>query len=364
MREITIAGARIADDTDGFVVAEIGHNHGGSVEQCKRLFYSAKECGVDAVKLQKRDNATLFTQALLDQPYNSEHSFGATYGEHRAALEFGWDEYVELKAYTESLGLVFFATAFDVPSADFLHKLDVPAFKIASGDLKTILLIRHVARFRKPVIISTGGGTMDDVKRIACDIGIFSVVPGEETYGTVVIPQPNVAFLQCTAAYPCQPNEMNLRVIQAYRDAFPYTVIGLSDHQDGISLAPVAYALGARLFEKHYTLDHNAKGSDHRFSLEPDGMKRMVRDLKRTREALGDGVKRPYASEQAGLYKMGKSIVAANSLLPGQKVEAADLAVKSPNDGLEPWKVDKLIGRRVTQTIEAGETLTTSGVFE
>ena len=150
---------------------------------------------------------------------------------------------------------------------------------------------------------------------------------------------------------------MNLRVIETMRCQFPDTVIGLSDHQDGIALAPVAYALGARIFEKHFTLDHNAKGSDHRFSLEPDGMKRMVRDLKRTREALGDGVKRPYESEQPGLYKMAKSIVAARDLPAGHVLTVEDLAFKSPAGGLPPYQAHDLIGTRLDHDVWEDECL-------
>ena len=165
MRSLTLDGVQLTDDGDCYVIAEIGHNHQGDVEKCKALFRAAKECGVDAVKLQKRDNRALYTRAMYDKPYDNENSFGATYGEHREALEFGRDEYVELQRYCRELGLTFFATVFDIPSADFLADLDMPAYKIASGDLKTTPLLRHVASLGKPMILSTGGATMDDVVR-------------------------------------------------------------------------------------------------------------------------------------------------------------------------------------------------------
>lgn len=297
MRELTIGETRIADDTPAYVVAEIGANHQGSVATCKMLFDAAAACGVNAVKLQKRTNEDLYTAEYLAQPYNSEHAFGATYGEHRAALEFDWDQYRDLKAYANGLGLDFFATAWDFAAADFLDALGVPAFKIASGDLLTPQLIRYCVEKGKPVIVSTGGGALDDVLRIDRSLSGYT----------------DVAFLQCTASYPCRPAEMNLRVIQTYLRYLPFTVIGLSDHQDGISLAPVAYALGARIFEKHFTLDHTWKGSDQAFSLEPEGMKRMVHYLHQTYEALGDGVKRCYDSERGPLSKMQKSALPVES---------------------------------------------------
>lgn len=347
MRELHIAGRRIADDTPAFVVAELGTNHGGSVDQARALIAAAAEAGADAVKLQKRDNRTLFTRELYDSPYVSEHAYGATYGEHREALEFGWPEYQELQAYAESLGLVFFATAFDVPSADFLQALGVPCFKIASGDLTNLLLIRHVARLGKPVILSTGGGTFEDV-----DAAWWAA---EET---APVSPPDLVLLQCTASYPAVPEELNLRVIETYREEFPGLVIGLSDHQDGISLAPVAYALGARIFEKHFTLSRSWKGSDQAFSLEPEGLRRMVQALRATRAALGDGVKRVYDSEREPIRKMAKSIVAARPLAAGHVLEASDLALRSPGGGLPPYEWDRLIGLRLREALLADGLVT------
>lgn len=289
---IQIAERRIADDADCYVIAEIGHNHQGSVETCKALFLAAKQCGADAVKLQKRDNRTLFTRDMYDAPYVSENSYGATYGEHREALEFGWTEYGELQVYAKEIGITFFATAFDEVSAEFLADLDMPAFKIASGDLTCLPLLRKVARYGKPVILSTGGGTMDDVRAAVRALGDC----------------PH-AILQCTSGYPASFEELNLNVIKTYREAFPGTVIGLSSHDNGIAMAPVAYALGARIIEKHFTLDRTWKGTDQAFSLEPVGLKKMVRDLKRVKAALGDGIKCVYPSEQAPMSKMRKVLI-------------------------------------------------------
>ena len=293
MRELTIEGRRIADDTDAFVIAEIGGNHGGSVETCKRMILAASRAGCDAVKLQKRE---LSHWAQKDprwyDPYNSEHAFGATYGEHRAALEFGWDEYQELQSFAHDLGLVFFATAFDLWSLDFLMRLGVPAIKLASASIVDIPLLRGCYVGGLPVILSTGGATEYEVGNA---VGHLRDRNG-----------PDMAILQCTAEYPCPSEDMNLRYIESLRDRYQDTVVGLSDHQSGIAMAPVAYALGARIFEKHFTLNRTMKGSDNVFSLEPDGMRKMVRDLKRTRLALGDGVKRRYAEEVASLIKMGR----------------------------------------------------------
>lgn len=289
-RELRIDGKRIDDNSDCYVIAEVGHNHGGSIETCKALFRAAKDCGCHAVKLQKRHNKTLYTKEFYSSPYVNRNSYGATYGAHREALEFGLEEYQDLQGYALSLGLSFFATAFDLASVKFLHELGVPAYKIASGDLTNLPLLKAVAAIGKPVIVSTGGGDIDDVRAAH--------------YVLQDIPH---AILQCTSGYPARFEELNLRVIETYRALFPNTVIGFSDHDNGIAMAPVAYALGARIIEKHFTLDRAGKGTDHAMSLEPVGMRKMVRDLRRTRQAMGDGKKRRYDSEYVPLAKQWKN---------------------------------------------------------
>jgi sialic acid synthase len=291
MRELIIDGTRIADDTDCYVIAEIGHNHQGSVEKCKELFDAAKWSGANAVKLQKRDNKVLYTEEFYNSPYNSEHAYGPTYGEHREALEFDFDQYTLLKCYAEAIGLTFFATAFDLPSADFLAALNVPAYKIASGDLKNFQLINHVSSLGVPVVLSTGGGGMRDVERAASAMKMRRV---------------GFALLQCTSGYPAKYDELNLSCIPTFREHYD-CVVGYSGHDNGIAMAVVAYALGARIVEKHFTLDRASKGTDQAFSLEPGGLRKMVRDLRRTRLALGDGIKRRYDSEVKPLAKQWKN---------------------------------------------------------
>ena len=343
MRQLTINGKTIRDDGDCYVIAEIGHNHQGNLETAKEMFEVAKECGADAVKLQKRDNRQLYTEAMYSKCYDHENSYGATYGEHREALEFGWYEYGVLKDYAQELGITLFATAFDFPSADFLAKLDLPAFKIASGDLKNIPLLTYIAQFQKPVILSTGGGTMEDVLR---------------AYDAIMPINPRLCILQCTAGYPAAFEELNLRVISTYRERFPNNVVGLSSHDNGIAMAVAAYMLGARVVEKHFTLNHTWKGTDHAFSLEPIGFKKMVRDLQRVRVAMGNGVKRVYETEVTPMVKMGKKLVAARDLPPGHAIRRDDIAIKSPGGGLQPYELDKVIGRVTRQTIRADEDIT------
>jgi N-acetylneuraminate synthase/sialic acid synthase len=343
-RRLTIDGAEIHDGGECYVIAEIGHNHQGSLEQAKALFTVAKDCGANAVKLQKRDNRSLYTRDFYEQPYDNELSFGKTYGEHREALELGRDEYRELHRYARELGITFFATAFDFESADLLAELDMPAFKFASADLVNTPLLRHVAAFGKPMFLSTGGATIEDVDR-----AVDTIRPIND----------RLCILQCTAAYPCETEDLNLEVITTLRERYPEFVVGLSDHQNGISMALVAYMLGARVIEKHFTLNHAWKGRDHAFSLMPEGLRKLVRDLRRVPAALGNGVKLPLPVEAEALEKMGKKLVAARDLGLGHVLTAEDIAIKSPADGgLPPYELDRLVGRRLRRPVASEDFLT------
>jgi sialic acid synthase len=239
--------------------------------------------------------------------------------------------------------VTLFATAFDQASADFLADLDMPAYKTASGDLRNTPLLRHVASIGKPMIVSTGGATMEDVDRAVEAI-------------TAVNTQ--VCLLQCTAVYPAAAEELELGVITTLRERYPDFVIGLSDHQDGIAMSLVAYMLGARIMEKHFTLSHTLKGTDHAFSLMPEGMRKLVRDLRRVPAALGDGVKRPLASEEPALKKMGKVLVAARGLASGHVLAEGDLIARSPaDDGLPPYELDGLLGRSLSRALREDEAI-------
>jgi sialic acid synthase len=340
-RRLVIDRTVIDDDAGAYVIAEIGHNHQGDVRKCKELFRAAHEAGASAVKLQKRDNRSLYTREAYDKPYDNENSFGPTYGKHREALEFGRGQYLELQGYARELGITFFATAFDISSADFLAQLNMPAYKIASGDIRNLPLLRHVARLGKPMILSTGGATLEDVER---------------AYETVMPINRQLALLQCTAGYPAAFEELDLRVITTYRDRFE-TVIGLSSHDNGIAMAPAAYVLGARIIEKHFTLNRAAKGTDHPFSLEPVGLRKLVRDLQRVRVALGNGEKKVYPSEEGPILKMSKKLVAARDLPTGHVLGREDIALKSPGDGLPPHMLDVIVGRTLLRPLKLDETI-------
>jgi N-acetylneuraminate synthase/sialic acid synthase len=335
--------SELHDDSRSFhVVAEIGHNHQGDVEKCMRLISAAKEAGANSVKLQKRDNRSLYTQDFYNSPYTGPHTFGATYGEHREFLEFDRFQYQDLKDFATDLDITFWATAFDIPSVDFLMNLGVPAIKIASGDLRSHFLLEYASKQGVPIIFSTGGGNQSQV---------------DSAYEIVASNAPDVGILQCTAAYPAAYETLNLNVIPSFRERFGKAVIGYSGHENGIAIAVAAYVLGAQIIEKHFTLDRTWKGTDHAFSLEPVGLRKMLRDLNRSKLALGSDVKLVSECELSALAKMGKSVYAARELHAGHVIKENDLEYRSPNACLGPDEVWDVVGCMLVSDVSAGQFL-------
>jgi sialic acid synthase len=288
-----LGGQFIGGDLRPYVIAELGANHGGNLHTCLAMIDAAKKCGCDAVKLQKRCIDTLYTKEFLDTPYVGHHSYGATYGEHRKALEFSFETYKLIKGYCCENDIALAATAFDEHSVRFLENLGIDWVKVASGDLTNLDLLYKISLMDVPVVMSTGGAE--------------GMTPIREAYEVLTDNGSECAILHCTSGYPTRWNELNLRVIPELSTAFPDTVIGWSSHARGISQATAAYALGARIFESHFTLDRYAKGTDQAFSLEPDGMAAMVRHLGYASQAMGNGIKRRYASEVGPLQKQWKN---------------------------------------------------------
>jgi len=326
-----------------FIIAELGHNHQGNIENAFELIKQAKQCGADAVKLQKRDNKKLYTKAFYNSKYDHENSYGETYGKHRDFLEFDLVQYKELQAYAKDLKIDFFATPFDLPSIEFLEKINIPCYKIASADLTNTPLQTELAKLGKPLIQSTGGGTLLDVKRAVETISKFNK---------------DLTILHCTTSYPSEIKDMNLAVIQTYKNEFKEYRIGLSDHENGIDAAPIAYMLGARTFEKHFTLNRANKGTDHAFSLEPQGLSKLVRNLHRIDEMIGSSEKKLLESEKKPLFKMKKSIVASKNLAEGHVLRFKDIAFKSPGGGLEPYRFNEVVGKKIISKVNEDEIIT------
>lgn len=342
MRELTIAGRTISDDTPAYVIAEIGHNHEGELAKAEELVRAAAAAGASAAKLQKRDNKHLFTTAMFNEPYTGRNSYGPTYGAHREALEFGLREYTHLAAVAAEVGIDFISTAFDFPSVDFLYDLGLPAIKMASADLTNTPLLAYAAKTGLPMVISTGAADMIDVRRAV---------------ETILPINPNLAVLQCTAVYPAAPADLNLSVIETFRREFPDVVVGFSGHDKDPDLSMIAYALGARVIEKHFTLDRTRPGSDHHFSLEPSHLAELVGGLERTRQSLGSSRKQASDAERPAMRKMGKKLVVARDLPAGHVLTETDIAIKSPGDGMRPYLLGEVIGRQLTTPLAAETNL-------
>ena len=340
LRELKIENSIINEASKPFVIAEIGHNHQGSIDLCKKIIEAAAKAGADAVKLQKRNNKAQFTKKAYANSYNSENSFGKTYGEHREFLEFDKDQYVELINFSKKLGLIFISTAFDIPSLEFLIDVKVSAIKIASGDIVNHPLLLEASKANLPLIISTGASTFEEI-----DMAYKLISPQIK----------NFAFLQCTSSYPAKYQELNIRVITNLQEKYPETIIGFSSHENGISAPIAAYALGARIFEKHFTTDRTMKGTDQIFSLSPIGLEKLCRDLERMYYALGDGEKVVFESEKNPMKKQRKSLVASKFLAKGTKIKSSDIAYKVPNEGLLPYQVDLVMGKELLIDLDQDE---------
>ena len=343
---VNLAGTLVGEDHPAFCIAEIGHNHQGSVQKAIDLIDIAARAGASAVKLQKRDNKTLFTESYYNSPYNSENAFGATYGEHREALEFGKKEYLELMLYASTKNIAFFAAAFDIPSADFLEDIGVPFYKIASGGATNTTLLKHVAKFGKPMIISLGGCTPQDILRV---------------YDAVRPINSQLVFMHCVAAYPAPVDLLNLMRIVDLKKWFPDVVAGFSDHQDGISMGPVAYALGARVFEKHITFSHSAKGTDHAFSLEEAGLTTYIKYINHAVKAL-KRLEQPLEEEKAPIKKMSQGVYAARDMEAGTWLRQRDLALKSPASQVAAWWYEVLVGKVLREHVKKDEPILTTHI--
>ena len=340
MRKLTI-GERVITDNDVFVIAEIGSNHMGDADLCEKMIIEAAACGVDAVKLQKRDNEKMFTKSILNKSYDNELSYGKTYGEHREHLDwFGEKEFIRFKSVADKHGVLFFATPFEEASAEFLHDLGVPLWKIASCDVKNLPLVKKVAEYGQPMIISTGGADFDDIMKLVLEIHPIN---------------PNYALLHCISTYPNTDEVLNLDVIAMLRLCFFNQVIGFSSHHAGILPLMIARTLGASVFEMHFTLNRGFKGTDHGFSLEPQGLRQACIDLKRVKTMLGDGKKEVLPVEKDGFVKkMGKGVYAVRKISKGEEIKREDLTIKSPAGGILPSQIDEIVGKSLICELSTG----------
>ena len=283
---VTIGSRTIGAGHPTYVIAEIGLNHNGDVEIAKQLIDVARRAGADAVKFQKRTPEIATPAHMRDVP--RETPWGTmSYLEYRYRVEFGRDEYVEIGDYATLAGLDWFASPWDVPSVDFLEDLNVVAHKVASASLTDTALLEALRATGKPIILSTGMSTLEQIDR-----------------AVEVLGRENLILLHATSTYPMEPDEANLRVIPALQQRYAGVPVGYSGHERGLQISLAAVALGAVAVERHITLDRTMWGSDHSASLEPAGLEHLVRDIRVIEDALGDGAKRVFPGELAPMAKL------------------------------------------------------------
>ncbi|XP_052835930.1 sialic acid synthase [Drosophila gunungcola] len=356
-----------------YIIAEIGQNHQGCLETAKRMISEAKNCGCHCVKFQKSDLSAKFTRSALDREYFSDHAWGKTYGEHKEYLEFSKDHFLELQAYSREINVDFTASAMDERSLDFLVELNVPFIKIGSGDANNFPLLKKAASLNMPLVISTGMQSMESVERIVQTMK----EAGKRNY----------ALMHCVSSYPTAPKDSKLQLISMLKRRFPNVPIGYSGHELGVVISQAAVLLGARIVERHFTLDKNQKGSDHRCSLEPQELrvlttaitnfnlsavplspKEILQKLNGTaelEEALQDvECKTILPCELPCRNKLGKSIVASRPLKKGHRLQLADMAIKvSEPSGLAAESYMTIIDKELTDNVGEDEPILGSSII-
>jgi N-acetylneuraminate synthase len=285
-REVKIGGRPVGDGHPTYIVAEIGINHNGSLENVRKMIDAAAHAGVDAVKFQKRTPQVSTPPEQQKQMRETPWGY-ISYLDYRQKVEFGQAEYDEIDRYCEEKSIPWFTSVWDEPAVDFMEKYKVPAYKIASASLTDHALLRRVRAAGKPVILSTGMSTLEQIRAAVKVLGARDLI-----------------IAHATSTYPCEPEELNLRMIATLREEFPGVPIGYSGHEVGLVPSAVAVALGACLVERHLTLDRAMWGSDQAASVEPGGFERLVKYIRVTEASLGDGVKKVYDSELSSLKRL------------------------------------------------------------
>ena len=321
---LQIDGKKIGLGFSPYIIAEGGLNHNGDIEIAKKMIEEAARAGADAIKFQ-----TYKTEEFLRK--------SSQYFDVFKKVELSFDEFGELKDHAKNQGVTFFSTPFDIESAEFLNKIDVPCFKIASSDLTNIPLIRHIAKTNKPIIISTGLATMDEVR----DAVTCCFHEGNDS----------IALLHCVANYPTLPEETNLEAIRTMKNTFSLS-IGYSDNGESTLVDLAAVSIGAEIIEKHFTLDKKMEGPDHSFSIDPSGLTTLVAQLKMINKMKGNGIKTPRESELKLRSAIRKSLTAKRKIRCGEIITQEAISIKRPAEGIEPKYLDQIIGKKATRDIE------------
>ena len=323
-----------------FIIAEAGVNHNGSFEIAKQLVDKACEAGVNCVKFQTFKAENLVNKTAQKADYQVENT-----GNNDSQLsmlknlELSYKDFSELKTYCDSKGIMFLSTPFDLESIDFLASLNMPVFKIPSGEITNLPYLRKINSYKKDVILSTGMATQDEIQD-----------------ALNVLKDCKVSLLHCTTEYPCPYESVNMKAMQTLKKHFNLPV-GYSDHTIGIEIPVMAASMGAEIIEKHFTLDKNMEGPDHKASLEPNELKNMVQAIRNVEKAFGTGIKEPQEAEKKNLDIVRKSIVANCDIKRGETFTENNLTVKRPGNGISPMKWDEIIGTKANRDYKEDELI-------
>jgi N-acetylneuraminate synthase len=349
MDDMMISSVKIGDKWVGsgnacLIIAEAGVNHNGDIKLAHKLIDVAVESGADAVKFQSFVTEDLLTKKAMKASYQVQTTGkGGSQFDMLKKLELSWDQQAELKSHCVENGILYLCTPYERESVDFLISLQIAAMKVASTDTTNIPFLRYLASKNCPVILSTGMSTLGEVEEA---VNIL------KTCGL----KDKIVLLHCTSEYPAPIEHINLRAMKTIEQAFGCPV-GFSDHTQGVGASPWAVALGASMIEKHFTLDRNLEGPDHRASIEPHEMKRLIATIRHLEVALGDGIKRPMPSELENKRRMQKSLVAKRKISSGEIIQAEDLACKRPGNGLPPGWFDRAVGKKAIKDIEKDDII-------
>jgi len=338
---VNFSGQLVGDGKPCFIIAEIGQNHNGSVDLAKKLIDMSVRCGANAVKFQKRDIPSELTKEAYDKPYDNPNSFGKTYGEHREFLELNEEQHKELREYAQAQGITYFCTPCDVPSVELLERIGCPYYKVASRDLTNIPLLEKLGKTGKPVIISTGMASIEDI---------------DDALNALGLGNDQVVIMQCTSEYPCAIENVNLKAMLSLREKYGY-LTGLSDHTSGVVVSTAAAVMGATMIEKHVTLDRTMKGTDQPGSLEEAGLKKLVEYIRAVELAMGDGIKDVNPSTKAAKEKLARSITSKVNIKKGDILTEEMLCLKSPGTGLKWREKGLIIGKKCLHDIDQDVTL-------
>ena len=328
------------------IFAEAGVNHNGDISLARKLVDVAADAGADFVKFQTFTADNLVTTYAKKADYQNQAMMAEEESQHSMLrkLELSREMHEALIEHCKSKGIQFLSTAFDTKSVDLLVELGQNIFKIPSGEITNLPYLRHIGKYGKPVILSTGMSNQDELE------AALNVL---EQAGTS---QKQITVLHCNTEYPTPMSDVNLLAMLTLRDTFEVQV-GYSDHTLGVEVAIAAVALGATVIEKHFTLDRNLPGPDHQASLEPKELKKMVRAIRNIEKAMGDGVKRPSPSEMKNMPIARKSLVAAHAIREGEVFSEVNLAVKRPGTGLSPMRWDEVLGCKAPRDFKVDEMI-------